>query len=775
MKRLIISLLILPFVLTLSAQKRKSKKAKKPNIENSVFDYIDSLPTPDSFKNSSKILVGIYDYTVITKSKKYRGTLAKENYKISRYQLNDKNAVEEFSKFPVPSVDPKEISIRVIKPTGEIIPVDLKKNAIKSKTRVDLGYSSVFSDIDLDESYRIAVKNLEVGDQIELGVAKERDGYYGTNFKKSLNPRNTVNNATMNVLLVGVTAGVGLVIAPTWVKRTPSRRQAYGINGPSVTYMNKISTPVLNYQSVIENKAVEHSKFHVNKFNGFDNVKITEKSTSQIVDVSFQNMPGFKEEYYQFDKANIQYMNLQLLPSRMKEKYSPLIDPKQELSSELSRILSIQNKSKWFGDYRNVLFEVFSERSLKKLKKDNQEDQLKFLFYWLKRKYVLTEDVNEWEMEQSNAQITKLVSEYCKLFDIPVKWFLYNGRKYGEMSSISSIHEFYYSALVGDESNPYFFAALTEKSQFGVPKSSALGAKGYLFDPESGDVQEYTYSQTIKNTYSSKSVCVIHKDSSNALITSDVELDGFLIENYRDLYSRKMKNKDEVTLFGMEKDKWKEKEEEEFYGVSRYYFDESTSSDQIKAENKRYSEKLKDRLAERQKELIESGISSDLNQDVDLRDYEIKELNFGSFESGSKPKVSYNASYLLTDVLQPISQNQLILKPGYFFKDQISIYRKKDQERSSDISVSNLATYKSTIEFKLPKGAKVLNMADFNKELKSSMITVKYTMEQKGESVIFHFEKDYISLNAPKEEWSQIKDVLDLASELSNKNLIISL
>ncbi len=179
MKKLYINYLINAFFLIFISLIGYSQPKKPEDIKEFVWgenDTYTEIPAiPEKWKNESAVVILDNQNHYYNKSKK-----SLDNFFLTRkiIKLNDKAAVEKFSEFNYPTfvIDGRKeiktwMGIKIIKPNGDIIEIDVEKEKIKTSTdNAIYYYGFIKSKIKSDQIYKLAIPELQIGDIIDYYV-----------------------------------------------------------------------------------------------------------------------------------------------------------------------------------------------------------------------------------------------------------------------------------------------------------------------------------------------------------------------------------------------------------------------------------------------------------------------------------------------------------------------------------------------------------------------------------------------------------------------------
>lgn len=131
---------------------------------------------------------------------------------------------------------------------------------------------------------------------------------------------------------------------------------------------------------------------------------------------------------------------------------------------------------------------------------------------------------------------------------------------------------------------------------------------------------------------------------------------------------------------------------------------------------------------------------------------------------------------LKSDELIEKAGNKYLLKIGEIIGPQNELYQEK--KRNTEISLDYPNEYVRKIKFEIPKGYKVPNLKDLNKNIvfkdgnENSMgFTSSYKLE--GRIVTIDVEEYYKKLNYPIEVFEQFRKVINAAADFNKITLVL--
>lgn len=702
------------------------------NIEaNAKFILDEAAPAfqtniiPDKWKKESAVVFG-YKRSILFDKKSSGGFFTARDRSVYFFEkvrfkirVNDRNAVEKFSEvyFRYSAKEDGFIS-RIVKPGGEIVPVDLKDAVgVDNVGEVPEFFKSFF-----DQSYgsyrryfKVAIPNLEPGDILE----------YVANTKSKLD-----------------VSGMG------YVEFSPQ----YEICSKAY--------PVMHNEIIIETDDKTYFKsLSLNGAPEFKKESSDDKAFSRYV---FVDKDRATEKDVNFVKEFLVYplMKFQVIYSNSTQIKGALIGQQGELKKGFS--LEELAKKAW-EDYestggtvisRNGMFSLTAQNfinegwsTLKKLgaKDWTEKDYIKNVYYYVRNKVVFMDNYI------SDKVFTYIFGSLLFQREIKSDLIITTSNRLGLFKDILFEDEIRYALRV----NGQLYFNCTDHSNPGELVETLLGNEAYTIfrAPKKTEVEikpitlpdagpELNVGNYVLNTS-------LSADMNNVIVSRTNTYKGI----------SKSRNINEAMKFTP-------------YILEDYkYYGGNPPTDAMRPmqveEYERSVKAFKDELKKSKPEFVKDELSKEYGQKVVFKDFKL----VSDGRSLKKNDLIFNEDFELPGMIRKAGKKYLVNLPG-LVGPQLQI-KKEERDRKLDISVGYARTLNWIINFKIPDGFTVEGVKELNSLVENE--SGKFSCEAKEEngSVVLTIVKVYKKANVSKSKWNEMLAFLDAAYNNSFKYILL--
>lgn len=784
----------------LSAQMAKKKKpAKKKKSENieSVYTYLDSAAVPDKFKNESIVILGHYEkMKVIPPGQAFKlpgkteqqvsNHYILEAFSITRFLLQDKNALEKFSTYYFAETELGKQSITIIKKNGERIEVDLTK-AIQVKETI----SADVLEFSFGKYKKIALPGLEVGDMIEFSGTQLE---IAINMSKPGKKASNSGNAIANFLSYqdygfystpyGGTAGTGYFIAavcftvfyPHMIStKNPTFKRTEGYRIPEFTvHMNK-PYPVVKQAYDVETPNPQ-LQIEYCVVNDAPKPNVSAKDNVQTMHIESEFNDAVSPEYFFYKNNNIPQVKYTFNLKKY-EKYNMHYGNAEGRSfgEEDAKLLARKLiTSKWKGNAITKVFD-FEKEAGKKLRKMNDQEKLKYAYYYYKKNfalltYILTKG-DELVMEGSMAS-TKFFQLFCTRYDIPYEIVMYSQRSAGGTKNAVSGDFLRWGILAHPDGKDIYITDFDTYSEFNIPHQAMYGADVYYVNPGSGySVRTEVFDpETNRNTVVVNTKASVVTEGTGLDLKSDFSVAGELKnDRYYMVCTRSDFFKQYETILGGEASEDDEADYLDLY----YYSADFKDKDKQQQEKDRLNKNVEKVFESRQNDKYKDYLEEQYNKELTVNKVDIKDKGLTTLKSEDEEKIGFSVDYTMDRTVNAIANGSIVIELGRLISEQLEFKDLTDRTRKYAIDVNYPKSFDYTVALTLPAGYKVANPSDFEAKSDNDLCSFVSTVTEEGGQFVLHCTKTYKKVHAPAEEWNKMTEVMDTAAIMFQKKLLL--
>lgn len=714
---------LLPTLISLNicllAQNKKPSELRKEKLElisaNKVFDENDQFfkinEVPEKWKNESAVILAQkskFEYSADGRILNFVETKRK------RIKLNDKAAVEEFSKFYFYNTsDDYKIGIRVIKSDGKIINIGTSDAEVVTNNIPVFFRSSIY---DLNLKYnKVAISDLEPGDIIDFFQEIHGQGINFLGSAQALSP-----------------------IFLTLDDNYPIVKQRYDFiaeRGYFINFKSMNGAPEL-----VRNTSPNHRTF---SYTLEDNDRARLKSTRWLY--SLRELPSLK---FQVCYAKIGTESEQFL--------GKVGEPVKSVTpDDVAKKVSYR----YFDIKKIATLYLVEINDFMKKKHRNVNDPMEYLkiSYYYFRNYILLRNHSPGKFI-SNENIIKsdffavVMRELLLSKKVDSKIIVSTPRVNSSIEDIIMYDELSWALLVN---NKYVFPFNTNSCIYESDEKFE-SANGYIIEVNKKN-KEAKYqkiviptSSTSDNSFTTIYEVKIADDMENLQVNSSCVLKGLIKNNSEYILYNTDYLSDDTEIFG------KDKPEQE---VIR---NKVKLAERDRLEKERIEEQARLKL----KQMKEAN-SADFTNIVSYDHFNLVEPG----RSSDKPELIYNEKFVLGDLVKKAGPNYTIELTS-LIGSQVDI-KSDEKDRQNNVYLNFPKSLNYTIKLALPAGFKAegLESLKFNVDNKTGSFISDAKIDENH--LIISAKKIYKTNFIEKDEWINMVAFLDAAFNFSKKKIIL--
>jgi hypothetical protein len=698
------------------------------NIEtNAKFMLAETAPafsvaeTPAKWNDESAVIIG-YKRSILFDKKSSGGFFSPRQKNVFffekvrfKIQLHDRNAVEAFSEiyFRYSSKEDGFLA-RIIKPGGEILPVNLKE-AVELESTGDIPefFKSFFDQTSGAESryYKVAIPNLEPGDILEYAAyTKSKLDVRGSGFVE-FDPQ-------YEICSKGYPAMYNEIDIETDNK---SFFKSLSLNGaPEFKKENAEDKDFFRYVFTDRDRGVEKDVNFVNRFLVYPVVKF------QVIYANSENVKGL------------------------------LIGGKGELKNGFSKdelaLKAWENyvsAGNWY-DPRNPVNMLLASclDDLKRLgaKEWNDQQYTRNVFYLIRNRVVFRSNY------LNDRVFAYLFANLLLRHDIKSELVISSTNTIGKLKDILFDDEIRYAVKVGDQ----LYFNCTDHSLPGELVQTLVGNEAYII----GEPDRKTHAQTITpftlpNTAAKDNAITytinssMSADFNNVLVARTSAYTGLVKTN-------NIGNAMRLTTYMLDDYKSYEGESptEKMKAKEQDEYDRS-----VKA--------IKEEYKKAKPDYVKEGLEKEFQQKIKFRDFKI--ASDGRTEK--KKNLVFTEEFELPGQVRKAGKKYLVNLTG-LIGPQLQV--KKDQrERKYDINVGYARTISWVINFKIPEGYTAAGIAELNSQVENETGKFSCEAQEEGGTVVCKITKTYKTATVAKDKWKDMLAFIDAAYNTSYKYILL--
>jgi hypothetical protein len=677
--------------------------------------------TPAKWTDESAVIIG-YKRSILFDKKNSGGFFSPRQKNVFffekvrfKIQLHDRNSVDAFSEiyFRYSSKEDGFLA-RIIKPGGEILPVNLKEAVeLESAGEIPEFFKSFFDQTSGADSryYKVAIPNLEPGDVLEYAAyTKSKLDVRGSGFVE-FDPQYEICSKGYPIMYNEIDIETD----------NKSFFKSLSLNGaPEFKKENSDDKDFFRYVLTDRDRGVEKDVNFINRFMVYPVVKF------QVIYANSENVKGL------------------------------LIGGKGELKNGFSKdelaLKAWENYAStgnWY-DPRNPANMLLASclDDLKRLGAKDWTDQqyIRNVFYLIRNKVVFRSTY------LNDRVFAYLFANLLLRHNIQSELVISSTNTIGRLKDILFDDEIRYAVKVNNE----LYFNCTDHSIPGDLVQSLLGNEAYII----GEPDRKSHAQTIKpfvlpdakandNTVTYSINSSMSADFNNVLVARTSNYTGLVKTNNIGSAMRLTTYMlDDYKSYGGESptEKMRPKEQDEY--------DRS-----VKA--------IKDEYKKAKPDYVRDGLEKEFQQKVKFTDFKI--TSDGRTEK--KKNLVFTEEFELPGQVRKAGKKYLVNLTG-LIGPQLQV--KKDQrERKYDINVGYARTISWIINFKIPEGYTAAGIAELNSNVENE--TGKFSCEAKEEAgnIVCKITKVYKEANIAKDKWKDMLAFIDAAYNSSYKYILL--
>ena len=699
----------------------------------------------DTIKNESVVIIRDYEEYEIGSKQPY-------DYKINvvfrtQYKIKDLSALNLFSTL-YKSKGLKKINITQIKPNGKVKDIydfeDKEYNENRPEYNIKINEG--------DE--QIAVENLEIGDIIDY-----RYEYIYTTVNYEYIYKNIYNaNAPDQALLKNYNI----------FKKLPFKLKFLQEKYPSLSSRYAIS--LTNDLELLYKSTNCDLKFEEQNIGGF---------SAMVCDVGF--MKAYKSEDFSFPYADLPVLKYAVVVKNNKTKGN--FYPYQFLNTtNTARDIAAVGRAmysdkrfmpKYFyytntatskEGYKQASLNSFFSSFIKTFAKDNT-DKLDVLNKF--HEYIINNDeINTWQFKNMNMAV--LLAKFCDKIKQPYKMLACYSKDDGEWENVIHPSELNWGIYIDDDGNDLYIVSDNGSGNIYQKYGRYLGTEAYTFGtkdllaPETLKYPEVKYTSNM-HTIVGEVKLIDEKKNFDYHFNNTYTFTGTQRYNMNDYIEGKFSAASLST-------------EAPFRGLVN--FDRLYTQDIFKdtetfyPEFRRINASFDEQRNERRKNDMLYFLYVEYNfSDIVLDSFSI--FNSGEYEDNETSDCGFKAEFKVKDVINESGNNLLVMSLGKLITEQFEISNYKSNERQTNINIASQRQFNWKLNIELPKGFKLLNLEDFNKNFDNLAGSFKSIITQKGNTLTLDVTKTYKTNFLSKDKWLELSDYLKQAVIFYEKKLIL--
>jgi hypothetical protein len=712
--------ILLVFTLFISfASNAQKKDAIKDFFWGKNDKHDKSTTIPEKYKNESAVILyknENYDYHKFGKSVTYTTSVRK------RIKLLDQVAVTEFSEFSFKerfysnkgysgSKGTITLGIKIVKPDGKEIEIDINKEAIKE-----------------DDSKKVAISNLEIGDIIDFYYHSEEP--FKSIYEFGFDPIETTLGETYPILDLKI---------------------AFETENDFFVNFN-------SYNGAPELKRIS-----------------SDKSSDRKYELIATDIPKNDFPRWFLPLAELPCYKFQVFFARsgkFEQRADAFLSKKE---SEIKKTVSKEDVFEYYdskfypyGDLKDV------NEFLKGKKFDSTEEKIKEIYYFTRHqfftRYIEAYVISEAQIIpfpyslydnpvffNSEEQFIRYFMQYLKKNEIDFEIIIATGKENGPIEDILIQRNARVLLKINTE-NPIYFSTFSPFSMPNQFDSELEGTNAYTLKVAKSkkvtDIAETKLPSTSHEDNKSTNIMNVNLDiASNSLV---ITKESLLYGHNKDFeYSKRLKFYDYID------------EDYKKFGTTPLLDLVRNKKDKAryKKEYDAFLQKLKDNQNEYLKDLIKKEYEVST-----IEDYSIQIVNTGRF--GEESPLAFNETFKIKDSFIKKSGNNYIIEIGKLIDSQVEI-QEKEHKRSNNVYISFPKSFEYIIKFQVPDGYTLNGTDKLVKKVSNETGSFESKFEIKDNMLTITAVKQYFNVFEPAKNWPKMIDFLDAAYQLTQEKILL--
>lgn len=777
-----------------------SKKSKKE--VKTIYDYIDSTAVPEKYKNESVVILGHYEeakiimpgtsFKVPGGEEKVSKAVVLNTFTITRYLLQDKNALEKFSTYYFTESEFSKLSISIISKNGKRKDLDMSE-AISMRDEANVKTEWFSYSFSFGSHKKMALPTLEVGDMVEFSSQQYTAIIDPTDVKRKVSSEtswgedalmtyNDVSYYSGGFSTGGDLGAAIYVVVLTYfypqlfATKIPSYKRVEGIKVPEFEVELQKVYPVLKQRYEFTTNASK-LPFEYTMLNGAAKPKITTSSEEQKMVIESEMNDAVTPEYFMVKENNIQMVRF----TYNYKKYEKFNMHFNALGSGLSKTsASLLAKklvnSRWKANGITAFFNIEKEIG-KELRSLDNEEKLKYYYYYYKRNYSLEAYIASRGNKinsQSSLEVTKLFQLVCDRYGIPYEIVMYMPRGNGSTQSAVSGDNIMYGIIAKVDGKEIYLTDFDAYSEYNVPSRYMYGAEVFYVKPSDNFSSRSAVFNEVNanNGIHVKSDVKLNLAANELQLNSEYTISGELKTEYYRLVNN---NSDYVNAWErMMGDSKEDKEEEELNFMRiRYYSDDFRELEKQDEEKERLRKSFTKLSEGAKKRVYGEFVESKYLAEAEIQKVEKNNTGITLMKSATPEEIKFSVQHTLKSTVTQVGDGALAVDFGRLIQSQTELAELDDRTRKYQIDVNYHKSFTSEIAFDLPAGYNPINLDDFNSSVDNDLISFTSEAKIQGGKIILTSTKKYKKVQASAEEWDKMILALDAAAHLFQKKLIL--
>ncbi|GLB47799.1 hypothetical protein Y10_01670 [Neptunitalea sp. Y10] len=696
----------------------KVKQEAKDYFWGANDAYKDVVDIPEKWNNESAVILyknQNYDYHKYAKNVTFTTSIRK------RIKLLDAAAVENYSEFSYNKFfrsskgkrskkSYRVVAVKIIKPDGTVEFIDVDEEAIKQ-----------------DDKYKVAIRNLEIGDVLDFYV------YVVESF-----------------------------VSKEAVKFTPEEETLAD------------DYPVVDYKLTLK---TENDFFITFKnFNGAPELKQIPNNERNLREYELvaHDIPKFESERYIFPLVQMPTYKFQAVFARSGKfedrTYAFLPEDEKVIKSTVSKqeVINLYDDwldvGKWKYDrYKNLFFE-------------NKADQVVDLYYFMRHHYLTNNIMAFYAYDKQLVEVEKLMSKWTptminndrhfinmfasnlEKMDIGYDIIVAKKRYDGDIKELLFTENV--NLIIKTHTTPTLYFTNPElNSDAGQISPLLEGTEVYFLKFDNKRLKDIEL-QTLPVSTAEDNV-------------TDYTIEASLTDDFKGLQLKTKRS-----AIGHRKSSW-----QSYYFIypdyvyEDYEYFKSTPFIEFFSSKKR-QQRLRDAFdaieadhKDKQKKWFEAGAKEFYELEDELTNYEYKIDSTGRY--GLKDPMVYSESFDINNKFVKKAGPNLIVEIGKLMGNQILI-KEEDQERTLDVYQQYAKKLITEVRFTVPEGYVAKPVDNLNKSFENEAGSFTCEAKIEGNQVIMTVTEIHAHNFEKAEDWPKLVAILNAANEASNNKVLLS-
>jgi|688.fasta_scaffold04064_17 hypothetical protein len=777
-----------------------SKKSKKE--VKTIYDFIDSTGVPEKYLQESVVILGHYEeakiimpgaaFKVPGGEEKVSKAVVLNTFTITRYLLQDKNALEKFSTYYFTESEYSKLSISIISKNGKRKDLDMS-DAISVQDEANVKSEWFSYSFTFGNHKKMALPSLEVGDMVEFSSQQYTAIIDPADVRKKVSSETSWGEDALltyndigyysNGFSTGGDLGAAIYVVvltyfypQLFATKIPSYKRVEGIKVPEFEVELQKVYPVLKQRYEFTTHAGK-LPFEYTLLNGAAKPKITTSVDDQKMVVESEMNDAVTPEYFMVKENNIPMVRFTYNYKKY-EKFNMHFNAQGKgLSANSASLLAKKLvNTRWKANGITAFFNIEKEIG-KELRSLDKEEKLKYYYYYYKRNYSLETYIASRGSKissQTSLEVTKLFQLVCDRYDIPYEIIMYMPRNNGTSQSAVSGDNMLYGILAKVDGKDIYLTDFDAYSEYNVPSRYMYGAEVFYVNPADNFSSRSAVFQDFNanNTVHVKSAVKLNPAASELQLNTEYTISGELKTEYYRLVNN---NADYVNawerMMGESNDK-KDEQELNFMRI-QYYSDDFREVEKQEDEKERLRKSFNKLSEDAKKEVYGDFIESKYLTEAEIQKVEKTNTGITVLKSANPEEIKFSVQHTLKSTVTQVGDGALAVDFGRLIQSQTELAELDDRTRKYQIDVNYHKTFTSEISLELPAGYNPINLEDFNASIDNDLIAFYSEAKIEGQKIVLTCTKSYKKVQASADEWNKMVLALDAAAHVFQKKLIL--